>query len=246
MARSPIEIIAALARGPHHRFGHYEISALKTEWERSRGTTQAFMDFVPIRLVTILEATIRAVVTEAVNHGDPYASRAISLIAKWPSKVLVDALVAIKDKRLTLGDLISHGFSSGRVSEIVSTLQTVFGDGFRDDLAAITERWTDDEGKVLSPIIADLNVTFQFLDRLLLVRHIVVHERPRGPVYTDSELSDWLTHAQQFAEAIDWILVKYIRGTVPRSTYQMNVHASKELAQFYLAVDDGIGEQVGC
>jgi hypothetical protein len=216
MPKVPTEIIAIMERGDGPPvLAEYGIQRLEQQWTSAGEAAAPLMDFIPIRLVTILEDVIRGAVVQAVNHGDPYASRGISLIARWPSKLVADALLAIKDERLTLGDLVSHGFSTGRVDEIIATLRVVFGDRFREELASTTTYWTEDKGKDLAPIISNIDLTLATVDRLLQVRHIVVHETPRKPPYSKADLSDFFLYAAQFASALGWFCTGRVHGTVP-------------------------------
>jgi len=153
MPRTPGEIVEALARGRSPLSGEYAIDELRRNWDRSNGAATHFMDLIPIRLVTIVENTVRGVVAEAVDHGQPYTSRGLSLIAKFPGKAAAETLLAVRDQRITLGDLVSHGFSTGRLDEIIGALSAIFGDVFRDELAASRTRWSEDEGHPSSPTL---------------------------------------------------------------------------------------------
>jgi hypothetical protein len=62
MPRTPAKIMEALARGHSSMRGEYEIDDLRRDWESSKGAAKPFMDFIPIRLVTIIENSVREVV----------------------------------------------------------------------------------------------------------------------------------------------------------------------------------------
>jgi hypothetical protein len=148
MPRPLGEIMEASARGRSPLRGEGSVEDLRRCWEGADGSARPFMDFVPIRLVTILENSVRDVVAQAVDYGEPYASRGLSLIARFPAKALVDTLPAVKQERITLGDLASRGFSTGRMDEIIGALTTIFGDGFRNEFASVRTLWSEDEGYI--------------------------------------------------------------------------------------------------
>jgi hypothetical protein len=142
---------------------------------------------------------------------------------------------------ITLRQLASHGFSIGRMDEAIGALTAIFGDSFRDELASSQERLSEDEGREASPIIADLLATPGCLDRLLRVRHILVHEQPREKRtqrYSAEDIPRFLLHAGHFVTALDWVLVAAQHGSVPRTQSAMNVQAGQERskAQDELAV----------
>ena len=56
--------------------------------------------------------------------------------------------------------------------------------------------------------------TLSQLDRLLRVRHILVHELPRVRPYAEEELPDFLAHAKQFLTALEWLQVGHLYGKV--------------------------------
>jgi hypothetical protein len=231
MPRTPAEIMEALARGRGPLIGEYAIDNLRRDWERSDGTLKPFVDFVPIRLVTIIENSVREVIATAVDHGQPYTSRGVSLIAKFPAKAVGETLLALREQRITLGHLASHGFSTGRVDEIIGALTTIFGDGFRDELAASRTRWSEDEGQDLPPIIADFSATAGCLDRLLQTRHILVHELPGDRPYVEGDIPEFFLHSAEFVTALEWMLIGRLYGAVPKTQAAMNTKARLDLKE---------------
>jgi hypothetical protein len=229
MPRTLAEIMEALARGRSPLSGEYEIDDLRRDWESREGAANCFMDFIPIRLVTIIENSVREVVARAVDHGQPYTSRGLSLIAKFPAKAVAETLLAVREQRITLGQLASHGFSAGGVDEIIWALTTIFGDGFRDELAASRTRWSEDEGQDLPPIVTDFTATAGCLDRLLQTRHILVHELPRDRPYVEQDIPGFITHSAEFIAALEWMLIGKLYGVVPRTQAGMNVKAKQDL-----------------
>jgi hypothetical protein len=227
----------ASARGRSPLRGEGSVEDLRRCWEGADGSARPFMDFVPIRLVTILENSVRDVVAQAVDYGEPYASRGLSLIARFPAKALVDTLPAVKQERITLGDLASHGFSTGRMDEIIGALTTIFGDGFRNELASVRTLWSEDEGQDLPSIIADLSATIGCLDRLLQVRHILVHEQAANKPYAEEELAHFFSHTAAFVSALEWALIGKRWGTVPRTQSAINIQSTQEMVEALAELD---------
>jgi len=80
MPRTPAEIMEALARGRRPFGGEYAIRDLRRDWEENNAATP-FTDFIPIRLVTIIENSVREVVVQ--DHGQPCTSRGLSLLPSF-------------------------------------------------------------------------------------------------------------------------------------------------------------------
>jgi hypothetical protein len=225
MPRTPAEIVEALVRGSSPLRGTRAIGDLQHNWERSEGAATSFIDFIPIRLVTIIENSVREVVATAVDHGQPYISQGLPLIAKFPVKAIAETLLPVGERRITLGHLVSHSFSTGRLDEIIGALTTIFGDGFRNELATSPTLYSEDEDQDLPPIITDFAATACCLDRLLQIRHILVHELPRERPYVEQEIPQFFLHSTEFITALEWILIGKLYGSVPKSQHRMTMEA---------------------
>jgi hypothetical protein len=237
MPRPLGEIMEALARGRSPVRGEIAIEDLRRDWERAGSAAQPFLDFVPIRLVTILENSVREVIGQAVDYGQPYASRGLTLIARFPAKAIVDTLPLMREERITLGDLASHGFSTGRMDEIIGALTTIFGDGFRGELASIRTLWSEDEGQDLPPLISDMMATIGCLDQLLQVRHILVHEQPANRPYSKEDVLHFFEQTAAFVSALEWTLIGKLYGSVPRTQLAISMHSKQEMVETQAELD---------
>ena len=231
MPRTPAEIMEALSRRRSPVRGEHAVGDLRRHWESVGGAAAALMYFIPIRLVTIIENSIREVVATAVDHGQPYAARALSLIAKFPAKSVAETLLAVREQRVTLGHLVSHGLSIGGLDEIIGALTIIFGDGFRNELAASRTRWSEDEGRDLATIITDFAAMACCLDRLFQARHILVHELPSDKLYVEQDIPEFFSYSTEFIAALEWMLIGKLYGSVPRSQQRMNMAARQTLKE---------------
>ncbi len=237
MLRLLAEIMATWARRHSAWTAERALSDLQRDWENAGDAARPFMDFIPIRLVTILETSVRDVVARAVDSGEPFASRGLSLIAKFPTKSIVDSLPAIKEDRITLGALVSHAFSAGRMDEVFGSLRIVFGETIRDELASVRTLWSEDEGKNLPPIIANISLTVSCLDRLLQSRHTMIHETFSNKPYSAEDVPFFFLHTERFTSALNWMLIGKIYGKVPMTQAGMNVQARQEMYETQAELD---------
>ena len=223
--RSLTEIEEIVVRSKHHIQDQYDINHLRQDLERAAGAAKPFLDFVPIRLTTIIEHSLRGVVQDAVDHGEPYKAVGIRMISKWSGRTVAEALAAFSEKKVTIGQLVSFGFSVGNLAEILSTLEGIFGADLRDEFSAVETKWSEPEKNTDGPIINNLEQTLSTIDRLLKVRHIVVHERPLEPPYSRTDVDMFIEHAGRFVRALHWIVVGKLYGTVPYTQTEMNIQA---------------------
>ena len=174
---------------------------------------------------------------QAVDYGQPYASRGLTLIARFPAKAIVDALPLMREERITLGALASHGFSTGRMDEIIGALTTIFGDDFRRELASIRTLWSEDEGQDLPPFISNMTDTIGCLDHLLQVRHILVHEHPANSPYSEDNVLQFFEQTTAFVSALTWTLIGKLYGAVPKTQLAINMQSKQEMVETQAELD---------
>ncbi|HEY1559683.1 MAG TPA: hypothetical protein VGF71_02205 [Caulobacteraceae bacterium] len=226
MSKSPKQIVEVANRGGINRFLSFEIDTLKSEISKLDGDSSFFLDYVPIKLVTIIENCVRGTVQLLVDHGAPYTERGIELISKWSSKNLSQSLNYFSNRKITIGQLSAHGFSISNLSEIISILGLIHGStNLGTILSKQTIRWTEDKGNELDPIIIDIDDTFSCIERLFELRHVIVHEIVFRQNINKGQAIDFIDNTKQFASAIDWLNVEVLRGYTPRTQSMMNKEA---------------------
>jgi hypothetical protein len=74
-------------------------------------------DYIPIHLVTLLEAFLKSSLAYLIDSGEPYRTNARGLLASWStsSKQIADAILAIHQDQVSLGEIVSFIPSYGRV-----------------------------------------------------------------------------------------------------------------------------------
>ena len=203
-----------------------------------------FVDFIPIRLVTIIEVFVREVVREIVDHGQPYVDRAEKL-AKG-AKIDFAFASNLQGQKLSIGDLVAHAISVNNLSQIIAYFDGLIPD-FAKKLRLSHSRWSEDiESWPLPAIIGDYNKTIATLARLFEVRHILTHELPRQNPYEPNEIDNFLVAGREFLDATDWLVVETLKGHVPRTQMTMNVQAGETMGEMLAEMDallDAIGQK---
>lgn len=205
----------------------YDLQELSRLW-RSKGDEIAeFADFIPMRLVTIIEVFTREVIRELIDAGLPYLEKAERL--SKGAKLDFALLAGLQGRQLSVGDLIAHTVSINEPGRIVAYLNELIPD-FVQRLKVSHPRWIEErETWPLEPIIADFDGMMANLSRLFTVRHIVTHELPSEQAFHPSEIVGFLHAAREFIEATDWVLVGTLRDAVPRTQSGMNAQAGASL-----------------
>jgi len=205
------------------------IDELQRSIETFSKTSSTFIDFIPIRLVAILEVFLKGIISELVDSDEKYFERGQSL----PKNAKIDlALFAHVNRReFTVGDFISHNASLGNLDSILGALDKLL-EGFSAKLKISHPRWTENINEwPLPPIIKDYDSTMATLARLYEVRHILAHELPLTPILEPDDLPHFIAAAKTFVEATDWVVVEALHGDVPRTQSAMNLKASNDMGQ---------------
>ncbi|THK36639.1 DUF1311 domain-containing protein [Ensifer sp. MPMI2T] len=201
-----------------------QINELRSIWVERSHTDRFLGDFILVRLVTIIEVFIRSSVAEMVDSDVPeFCERARALVKdRKLDFIFVDS---IGKQELSVGDIVSHAISVSSLDSLLTVLETLIPD-LGKELPLSHARWTEDAASFpLKPIIEDYGQTKERIKRLFESRHVVVHEMSAEPAYADDELIGFCEAAASFVEAADWVTVKLIEGTVPRTQDQMTANA---------------------
>ena len=223
------EILQIKARGGNQgSFVSYALSTLTLEWEKLRDAPETKADYYLIRAVTILEVFTRARIAMLVNHDKKYALRAPILVKDY--RIDFDLVHSIQGRTITLGEIVGHGVQVNTFGQIIDHFSTLLELNLPDRLATAIDRWeTEISGKPSSPIIPDYGAMAAHVTRLFELRHIIVHELPKFPVYKKGDVADLLSHAEAFADALETLLTLEMYGLVPLTQTEMNIDAAEKL-----------------
>ena len=217
-------------RGEHRRLGMElvaQIDALRAEVDAITGLAPLHLQFVPIRLVTILEVFLREVIAELVDGDEVIFGRAEKLVKS--AKIDLAFAAHVDRRELTIGDFVAHSVSLNGVDGIMNIMDTLIG-RFAGRLKTAHSRWSEEAEKwPLPPIVADYDATMAALGRLFEVRHVLTHELPSEVVFHPKELPAFIEAARTFVEATDWSVVEILHGSVPQTQIAMNMVAGYDL-----------------
>lgn len=203
------------------------VENLEVAWETWTDTNVYLAEFIPLRLVTIIEVSVREMVRELIDYGAPFSGKAGQLVNN--AKLDLAFVEYLDGDRLTIGDFVAHSISINGIEQVLATLTNLV-DNFPEKLATSFPRWKEEQQDwPLSPIISNYDQAMAGLKRLFEVRHVLAHEVPRDPVVNVDEVSDYLSATRQFIEACDWVAVECVRGSLPKTQVMMNLEAAEEL-----------------
>ena len=244
MARDTLSEIADIrarsGRGPQRHL--FALQMLREVWET--GGLDSAHEFVPIRLVTILEVFTQSWVAELIDSGEPYITRSADL-AKNGVKIDFSVARALTGQKVTIGELIAHALSIYSIEALSHAFTTILGTDFFNLLPGVIPRWkTEVLGEPPQPCISDMPFVRTQIAELFKVRHILVHELPLGYFVEKGQVDNFLKAAAELIEAADQALATLLHGAYPLTQADMNITAAEsaavaegELAEVIAALD---------
>ena len=207
----------------------FDVRTLQQEWGDGTGPLKA--EYVPIRLVTILEVFVRSTLADLIDAGGDYAVRAEGVVKRSGLKIDFRTAQAIVGEKLSLGDLISHVIPVNGIEDIHDSMSELLGAKLFEDIRNQEDRWeVHIHGRERGPMITDVEDLRRKLARTFEVRHILVHELPLRQVFETSELGGLIEAVRQFCEAVRWRTEFLLHGLVPLTQTDMNIAAGQSAA----------------
>jgi uncharacterized protein YecT (DUF1311 family) len=204
------------------------VECLEHAWQAMPEQATVFTDFIPMRLVTLIEVFVREVIREIVDHGSPYLDRA----EKLTKGARIDFVFAsnLQGQKLSIGDLVAHSISVSSPTSIIAAFEGLIPD-FTTSLKKSHPRWSEEVHTwPQRPIIQDFDWTIAALTKLFEVRHILTHEFPQERPYESSEVKGFFVATGELLNAIDWVVVDKLKGSVPQTQTMMNIQMGGALS----------------
>jgi uncharacterized protein YecT (DUF1311 family) len=206
-----------------------DVGLLEKEWIHLGTSKHAYLfrNYVPIRLVTLIEVGARSSIKELIDHGDPYLENAKAHVQNF--KLDYGYVLALHRKKITIGEMIAHSVPTNSIDQILSAL-TELVPTLNDLLLRAKDRVAIEiDGEPDQPIISDLTKTIGTLDKLFRLRHIIVHEMPSSDLIEEGEFQIFFGAAKNFLSALAWITSELVSGHVPLTQADMNIQSAENL-----------------
>lgn len=149
--------------------------------------------FVPIRLVTIIESFVRHYIAVLIDHNSNYRDRAADLVVKQ-IKFDYRLVSAVVDRDISLGELIADQVPVSSLGDIGGPFSKILDTDFWLLIAAATA----DNDETHTPIVRDLDAIKERLARLFNLRHIVVHECTDITPFSVAEAAEYIDSTDTF------------------------------------------------
>ena len=189
------------------RYGEFNDEKLRKTIEELREIVRSdagtsVRDFVPIRLVTIVEVQVKdwiIILIDSINSDIRRRAGEIKKHIKF-DYTLSSALVS---QDLTLGGIIAHEVSLHSIEPIISIFSTLLGLDFKVKLKESKRRVDNGQDFYLETIVGNVDELVASLKDLFQVRHVLTHEMPSISPYKVQDLELFIDSVELFVEALD-------------------------------------------
>lgn len=198
-----------------------------------------------VGIASCIEVGVRSTIQRLIDHGSPYTDR----IAEFKQQLQIDIDIAraLRDKKISFGDLVAHLLPISSIEHINSHLDKLLGKSLRDSLAEIrefveppeslwfkTDESTDldkiieEENQIQPPLLVpDVSKLMLNLQHLFYLRHITAHEANFNSV-TYNEIELFFESSSIFLNALDEIVEQLLNPNMPRTSFGMSFVAAQE------------------
>jgi len=128
-----------------------------------------WLKYGAIGYVAILEGYFRLLIADLINAGLPFRDRVMEL---KDIKFSPEVVLAMHDKKISLGEFVSHLLSINRISDIDNHLSTILGGPFIKGLSKMPT-YKPTNMKPFGEVFPDV---FGNIEKLFQLRHIYAHE----------------------------------------------------------------------
>jgi len=153
---------------------------------RNKSIHKELPKYFPIGFVACIEGYFRLAIMDLINHGKPFSDNA----KKFKDyKFTVEHIIALQEKKVSYGELISHLLPLNGLDEIESTMSLIMGKSFLKEL--INTKTGNDEifsGKSLEEV-GKSNKLISDINKLYELRHIFAHELAPSIIINTPEIS---------------------------------------------------------
>jgi uncharacterized protein YecT (DUF1311 family) len=193
--------------------------------------------YIPIGVIACVESFFRATVKELIDFGSPFSEKAVNL---REMKFDFSVVQAIAGKELTVGDFLSHLLPMKSFEDINSTIGTLTGKDFLDELKIYffekdydendesrfyqLNELTDEMNKEVAEIYSDVKETFK-------LRNIFCHEAAESNVVDTQKIYKCYENTKKFLEATDEFIWELIEPNRPTSNLDMKIRADEKLTK---------------
>ncbi len=150
-----------------------------------------WLKYGAIGYVAAMEGYFRLLISDLINSGSPYRERVIDL---RDVKFTPEVVLAIHDKKVSLGEFISHLLPINRLSDIDNHLSSILDEPFLKNLKSMPTF----PPRNMVPFGDCFPETFGHIEKLFELRHIYAHELATKEKVPVRKLESYISSSANF------------------------------------------------
>lgn len=210
----------------------YSLELLLNDFGHSYIKDQEISRYIPIALVACIESFFRATYSEIIDYGEPYLGN-INKLNKSKINIDYDMVNAIKDKKLTIGELVSYTISCNNISDIDNSLSKLLDIDFWYELKGFeTDSIFEEVNLVNCKFRQDYERIKSSIARLFKLRHIFAHEFGTSVKVDKDTVNILFSDTKIFLENVREFIWFKLYPDMPETQSDMNNYEYKLLEQY--------------
>lgn len=223
-----IEIRERRSSNSSHSESFLRLSSLEMAFKAASKDNDEILKYFPIALVATMEGCFRVMISELIDHGEPFSGNCDQLLKN--NKITFDLVKAFQGQKVSLGEFVSHVVSFNKFSDIDGLLSTVTGKQFLKEIKNHRSRWDIEVlKKEDTAIISNPDTVYKNVIRTFELRHIFCHETATKVEFDYEEIKECFLSVSIFLKAsVDYISEIMYPGA-PLTQMDMNIDSAQTL-----------------
>lgn len=211
---------------PRYEMGS-RISNIRMSLKESKELHTELLRHYPVALVATIESYFRIATANLIDAGTPWLDNAANLISK--ERIKFETVKSFQGKLITIGDYVGATISISNLASLNNIMTTILNRDFLKVLAAVHDRWAA-QGMTTQPppIITNADATYECVEKIFQLRHILCHEFASLEKITREEIEQAVHHVDQFLRASEQLVADTIFPNAPLNQTEMNLYTFKQ------------------
>jgi len=204
------------------------LSSLEQAFKTAPSNNHENLKYFPIALVATMEGCFRVMISELIDHGQPFIDNCDELLKNH--KISFELIRAFQGKQVSIGEFVSHVVSINRLSDINSLLSIVSGREFLKELRNHRSRWDVEVLKKEDlPILFNPDEIYRNITLTFELRHIFCHETATKVKFDYDQIRECFLSVSIFLKASVDYISEIMHPNAPLTQTDMNLDSAKML-----------------
>jgi len=187
------------------------------------------LKYIPIATVACFESFFRSIVAELIDKGEPYSQNVLKFNQSNNIKFDFNIVNAIRDKKISVGDFISHILNCNNLKDFNSNLSILTQTDFLEELKKFKPKNLTEPSIDTSKIFKEIpSIIIDSVNYIFRLRHIFCHEFATNIELEYLVIKGTYEHCKIFLFHVNDYIWSLIEPNAPLTQTEMNIRAGED------------------